>query len=103
MNEAVSLVLALVTGVVLGTIFFGGLWWTVRKGAVSRRPALWFAGSMLLRTAIVLVGFFFISGGRWERLAAALLGFVAARFIVLRVTKNWKKPEYLAEKVGHAP
>ena len=36
-------------GLVLGAIFFGGLWWTVRKGLSSQQPALWFLGSMLLR------------------------------------------------------
>ena len=30
MNETLALVLALVTGVLLGAMFFGGLWWTVR-------------------------------------------------------------------------
>ena len=39
MNETGSLVLALLTGVLLGAMFFGGLWWTVRKGAASRRVA----------------------------------------------------------------
>jgi F1F0 ATPase subunit 2 len=35
MNETVDLVLvleqALVAGLVLGMVFFGGLWWTLRK------------------------------------------------------------------------
>ena len=34
MNEALTLVLAWLAGGVLGAIFFGGLWWTVRKGDV---------------------------------------------------------------------
>ena len=57
MNEILSLVLALVTGVLLGAMFFGGLWWTVRKGVSSKQPALWFFGSLLLRTSIALAGF----------------------------------------------
>ena len=82
MNEILTLVLALVTGVLLGTLFFGGLWWTVRKGVSSKQPAFWFFGSLLLRTSIVLVGFYFIAGGRWERLLVCLLGFVMVRLIV---------------------
>ena len=31
MNETLALVLAWLAGGVLGAIFFGGLWWTVRK------------------------------------------------------------------------
>ncbi len=61
MNETLTLVLAWVAGVVLGAIFFGGLWWTVRKGVSSKQPALWFFGSLLLRMSIVLAGFYFVS------------------------------------------
>ena len=43
MNEPLTLVLALAAGGVLGAIFFGGLWWTVRKGVSSPQPALWFS------------------------------------------------------------
>lgn len=80
MNEAVTLVLTGLAGVVLGVVFFGGLWWTVRKGLASKRPALWFVGSVLVRTGIVLGGFYLVSGGRLERLLACLLGLVIARF-----------------------
>jgi len=46
MNELLTLALALVTGLLLGAIFFGGLWWTVRKGVSSKQPALWFGPSL---------------------------------------------------------
>ena len=32
MAETLSLAAALIAGIFLGTFFFGGLWWTVRKG-----------------------------------------------------------------------
>ena len=57
--KSVSLVLALADGLVLGAVFFGGLWWTVRKGVSSKQPALWFLGSLLLRTGIVAGRFLF--------------------------------------------
>ena len=46
MSEA--LVLTGMAGVGLGAIFFGGLWWTVRKGVSANQPALWFFASWLL-------------------------------------------------------
>ena len=52
MTDALRLVLALVTGLLLGAIFFGGLWWTVRKGFSSKQPALWFVSSLLLRMVL---------------------------------------------------
>jgi F1F0 ATPase subunit 2 len=87
MNEAPTLVLACVAGVLLGAIFFGGLWWTIREGVSSPRPATWFFVSLLLRVSIVLAGFYLVSGGHWERLLACLLGFVTARFLVTRLTR----------------
>jgi F1F0 ATPase subunit 2 len=104
MNETVLLVVAGSTGVVLGAVFFGGLWWTVRKGISSPRPALWFVGSMLLRTGIVLAGFYFVGGGQWERLLACLLGFVIARFVVMRLTRApIENPNSHAKEGSHAP
>ena len=104
MNETMSLILALVTGVFLGAMFFGGLWWTVQKGVSSKRPALWFFGSLLLRTSIALAGFYFIARGHWERLLMCLLGFVIARLIVKRLTgppvRSHNSP---AKETGHAP
>ena len=70
MNDALNLVSALAAGFLLGAFFFGGLWWTVQRGLSSRRPALWFLGSLLLRTGISVAGFYLASGGHLERLQA---------------------------------
>jgi F1F0 ATPase subunit 2 len=96
MNETLSLMLALMMGGMLGAIFFGGLWWTVRKVVSSRWPVFWLLGSMLLRTGITLAGFYFVAGGHWERLLVCLLGFVIARLIVIRFTRSAEKPTYVA-------
>jgi len=103
MTETWSLMLALVTGISLGAMFFGGLWWTVQKGVSSKQPALWFLGSLLLRTSLVLAGFYFVARGRWERLLVCLLGFVAARLIAVRLIQPAEKPAYPAREARHAP
>lgn len=103
MNESLSLLFALLAGMMLGAIFFGGLWWTVRKGVSSKRPALWFFGSMLLRTCIVVLGFYFILGEDWRLLLAGLLGFIVARLIVMRLTRVAEQTGELAQEVAHAP
>jgi F1F0 ATPase subunit 2 len=87
MTETLGLMLALVTGISLGAIFFGGLWWTVQKGVSSKQPALWFLGSLLLRTCLALAGFYFVARGRWERLLPCLVGFIAARLMVTHFTR----------------
>jgi F1F0 ATPase subunit 2 len=104
MNNLLFLALALVAGLVLGAIFFGGLWWTVRKGISSRSPALWFLGSMLLRMSIVLAGFYFVGHGDWKRLVTCLLGFTIARYMVMRLTRTpIEHPHSPAKEVSHAP
>ena len=87
MNEPLVLILAGMAGAGLGVIFFGGLWWTVRKGLGSAQPALWFFGSLLLRTGVVLAGFYFVGAGDWKRLLASLLGFIVARLILMKLTR----------------
>ena len=104
MNETLTLALAFVAGAGLGAIFFGGLWWTVRKGVSSSRPALWFLGSGLLRMSVVLAGFYFVSGGQFRRLVACLAGFIIARVVVtwlMRPAGN--PPNRPTQEVSHAP
>ena len=91
MNEILTLMPAWLAGLLLGGIFFGGLWWTVVKGLASPHPARWFLGSLLLRTAVVLAGFYHLSEGGWERLLSALLGFICARLAVTWLTRHHGK------------
>jgi F1F0 ATPase subunit 2 len=88
MTSIPGLLTAWLAGGVLGTIFFGGLWWTVRRGVSSQQPALWFLGSLLARMSVALAGFYFVSDGHWERLVACLLGFLTARLAVTRLTRS---------------
>ena len=104
MNEILSLVLALVTGISLGMIFFGGLWWTVKNGKESKRPALLFFGSFLLRTGIVMLGFYFIGNGYWERMMVSLFGFIMARIIVKRlIQQSGRKQTRSVQEGNHEP
>jgi len=88
MNEPWSLASALTAGALLGAMFYGGLWWTVRRGIASRRVSLWFSGSLLLRMGIALAGIHFVAGGEWQRLLLCLLGFGMARLAVTWLTRT---------------
>jgi len=88
MNDPLHMLLIFTGGLLLGTLFFGGLWLTVRKTVSARQPALLIAGSFFLRTGIALAGFYFIGHGDWQRLITCLLGFIIARFIIIRITKK---------------
>ena len=102
MSEVLPLILPFAAGVLFGAFFFGGLWWTVHRGLSSKRPALWFLSSQLLRTSGVLAGFYFSTQGQWERVLACLLGFIVARLFVTRLTRPTERPASLAEAASHA-
>ena len=103
MNEYLELLLALGAGLLFGTMFFGGLWWTIRKGLSSKRPALWFFGSMLVRTGLTLSGFYFIAGNNLFRLLVCLIGFGIARVVAARyVRADMPATVKLSEVARHA-
>lgn len=92
------MILAFIAGLFLGTIFFGGLWFTVRKLVTSKIPALWFLGSFFLRVSITLIGFYYMSSGSWQRLLICVAGFITARFAVIHFTKSNEEKQVLFNK-----
>ncbi len=103
MTEPGDLAIAFAQGILLGMFFYAGLWWTVLKIVSSKNVALWFLSSLLLRTSIVLLGFYFVMGDNWQKLVAGLFGFTLARILVTRLTRTAKQPNPLAQRIGHAP
>jgi F1F0 ATPase subunit 2 len=99
MNELCPVLLAALAGLALGAGFFAGLWWTVRRGLASPRPALWFFCSLLVRLSLTLAGFYGVAGDDWRRLLACLLGFLLARLLVARLTRATPA----TEAAVHAP
>jgi len=78
------LLLAFAAGAGIGTFYFGGLWWTVRRLATDDHPARLTLLSLLVRTGLSLGAFYVVMGGEWERLMAALLGVMAIRLLMVR-------------------
>lgn len=91
MNESAWLLVATGMGAAAGVIFFGGLWWTVKRALPSPKAALWIVGSLLVRMTVALTGFYAVGGSHWQRLLLCLLGFLAAREAVLRLTRPERK------------
>ena len=109
MLEPLILMLTAAVGGILGAFFFGGLWWTTRRGLASPSPAAWFMGSLLLRMAVTLTGFALVSRGHWERMLACLFGFFLARLLAVRLTRplgihaSETPIAGLVKEAGHAP
>ncbi len=101
MISYILLFLSLAAGFALGGLFFGGLWYTTKRITVSKRPALLFLGSFVLRSAIVLTGFYFVAAGDIKRMLLCLSGFVLARFVVNRSLPLLKTKTTFIEKEVH--
>lgn len=76
--------LAVIPGAMLSLFFFGGLWWTVRRIDSDDHPARLLLTSFIVRTAVVLAGFYALGQWRWEAIAVAAAAFVITRFGVTR-------------------
>ena len=87
MNEAPILATDLLAGVLRGAFFFGGLWWTIRMRSPSQWSGLLFAGSLLIRMAVAVTGFYLVSHGDWRKLVACLAGFLIARIAVTQLIR----------------
>jgi F1F0 ATPase subunit 2 len=96
MMDIVPLAMAMLAGIVIGGFYFGSLWLVVRRVRAMRYPAAWLLVSFVARTVIAAAGFYFVMGGRWERIATCMLGFLLARTILVR----WFHPAKTAATTG---
>ncbi|HVZ97201.1 MAG TPA: ATP synthase subunit I [Chitinophagaceae bacterium] len=88
MNNFFVLAITLIAGFATGVFFFGGLWFTVQKGMTAKAPAVWFVTSFVIRVAVTLVAFYYAGEGIWQRLLLCLAGFLIARIVVTKYTRN---------------
>lgn len=66
-------------GLAAGGVYFAGLWWTVNRLKISRRPAVLTLASFALRAILVLAVFYLVAQGHWARFLGCMVGFLAAR------------------------
>lgn len=88
MNDLLMTLLVLLGGSCLGLMFFGGLWFTSKKMLDSKNLALWYIGSLFIRVGTTLLGFYYMGQHNLKYMLICLLGFIIARFIVIRMTKT---------------
>ncbi|MHB9031322.1 MAG: N-ATPase subunit AtpR, partial [Candidatus Latescibacterota bacterium] len=85
MIEALWYGAAMTAGMLLGMLYFGGLWMTVRALPRSKHPGVLILGSYFLRLALTGICFALIAhGGLWDRLLLCLLGFFLTRLFIVR-------------------
>jgi len=77
-----SIFLAFAAGILIGLVFYGGLWLTVRALMSSRHPVFLTLSSFWARTILAVAGFLVVANGRWQNVLACLAGFVSGRVLV---------------------
>ncbi len=96
MREILHQAWILVAGALIGSVFFGGLHWTVHRAIALPVPGLWFFASSILRTIFALAGFWMVTDRNWQSMLVCLVGFVAARLAVVWWTRVVPKMEAVA-------
>lgn len=79
-----QLALALVAGLALGFVYFGGLWLTVRRVPRSRNPQLLVFGSFVLRLGVTVAALVLLARVHWQLALAAMAALVATRIVLVR-------------------
>ncbi len=74
-----NILIGICGGFMIGIFFYGGLWLTVRKLAVSRHPVVLTMASFWGRTLFSLIAFMLLIGSDWSKALSALIGFTIAR------------------------
>jgi F1F0 ATPase subunit 2 len=78
-----TLLVPFVLGGLIGWIYFSGLWETVRRLPEAQNPHLLMIFSFAARTLFALGGFFILTDGQWERMAAAITGFSIVKAVLV--------------------
>ncbi len=76
-----NILISLTGGIVIGLLFYGGLWFTVQALVVTRHPVLLTVSSFGARMLIALSGFLFFMDGKWQNALGCLAGFALGRVI----------------------
>mgnify|MGYP001320157312 CR=1 FL=1 len=69
-----ELLLSAGAGVLIGLVYFGGLWWTARRVSKTKAPGALLAGSFVLRMIFLLAALLVVTRGEPLSIAAALVG-----------------------------
>jgi len=83
-----QILLALLIGVAMGVLYFGGLWLTVKKVFIKKKTAMLFSISFIIRLLVVFGGFYYAISTGWIPALLCLTGF----FITRKILTIYKKP-----------
>lgn len=80
--------LAFFIGIILGILYFGGLYISVQKINKVKYPSLLMTLSLILRMGLLIGAFFYIAKLGHKDILFALVGVILVRLIMTLVVKN---------------
>lgn len=81
-----QITVSILLGIVAGSLFFGGLWFTVNRLTTFKYPGLLLMASSLLRVAMIFVlSLWLVNIMHGQALLFALIGFIWARMLLTRL------------------
>lgn len=83
-----SVMAGLAAGAALGCLYFGGLWWSVRRIKKIEHKKLFLFFSWLLRSVVLCGGLFLLARYDSRMLLGGAAGLLAARFLIVRIVKQ---------------
>ena len=83
--ETWQIAASFIAGGLIGAFYFGGLWLTVKRIPASGNPHLLLVSSFFLRMAVTLTAFYALISWGWQAMAAALLGVLLIRQVLIRI------------------
>jgi len=83
-EHSLAVIGTLLWGLLLGLVYFGGLWLTVRRLTTGKHQAIVMLGSFVIRNALMVIGFFPVIRQGWQTTLICLAGIIIVRFILIR-------------------
>lgn len=80
--------MAFIAGIVLGVLFFGGLYLTVQNLAKTEHPSVLMMASLVIRMAILILGLYLVRGDSYLNIPLALMGILLVRIIMVGQVKR---------------
>lgn len=77
-----------IIGIALGIVYFGGLYFSIQKMTKAKYPSLIMTLSFILRMAILVGVFFYLSKGGYQDMLFGLLGVLLVRIIMTFMMKE---------------
>ena len=90
--DFVALALGFAAGLVAGVLYLVALWFTVKRAARTGDRSLMVI-TFLARAAVLLLAFYGLRGLGVQGLIAALIGFIAARWLMARILGPERTPD----------